>query len=551
VQYTILEPEEKGKYDSMNKDETIFGIRVGYIQVAILAIVLILIMGALVGKVTAANQSYYVTTIPTTEPTTAIPTPEQTPIGVNTPLPTPTPIPTNVTVRRLSFQGECVQLGETIDLSGIGWYTGYIAYYNKYRTLTTEGMNASKIYEIQPWELRHYYVDPLKFQNFPGNWYSHYEYVETGNSMLFKVSEGNCTKPNETSYIPKVVENKTVVLLAENFTLTPKTLPNIDYIVSRNIVSSFETEFDSYYWMFGSTPNDKLYDIPVTRDGMITFSKDFSNNLPVGDYKIIDVYPGENFIMEEHYDRNITSIVSPFRDIAPVQVGNLSPYETMNILKEQVKKSIDDSVKQINITVEDPYIEIRRLDNLANADGTNSIMMSGYTNANIGDKIKLEFDKGNIDKKLIPANTWVVDVVDGGGSNAYRTWYKIAIFNPDDFVTGTHTITATTDSGAWVNAPVFIRKELAENYKPPAYIQYIDNNPFVPTPTPITLPQVTVTVVQTIVKTEIIEKEKIVTVDPYPYVIGSIVAMIVIIYALYTISRAYMKARRIRNEKKE
>jgi hypothetical protein len=58
-------------------------------------------------------------------------------------------------------------------------------------------------------------------------------------------------------------------------------------------------------------------------------------------------------------------------------------------------------------------------------------------------------------------------------------------------------------------------------------------------------------VVQTVIKEKVVEKEKIVMVDPYPYVMGGIAALIVILYALYTISRAYMNARRIRNENKE
>lgn len=533
----------------MDKDDKIFGIRKGYIQIVVLLVVMVFLLGWLVGKSDAANQSYITITPTPTPEITGEPTPIPTPVGINTPLPTPTPTPTSI--RRLEAQGECVELGETIDFSGIGWYTGYIAYYNKYRTSSTEGLNASMIYEIQPYEMKHYYIDPIKFKNFPGIWYSHYEKVESGNSMLFKVVTGNCTKPNTTGLVPVVIDNKTVTLV-ENFTLPVKTLPGIDYIVSRNLPVSIETDYDSRYWMFGTNPNDNLYDIPADNDGMIVFNKDFSNKLVVGNYKIIDVYPGGNFIIEERYDKNTSTISSPFRDVAPVAVGTMTSSNIMAALKYQVGKSIDDTFTEINITVEDPYIEVRRLDNLANADGTNSVMISGYTNANVGDEITLEFDKGHIDSKLIRANTWTTNVVDGGGRNAYRTWYTTAVFNANDFVAGQHTMTVTTSSGASVNAPVFIRKELAANYNPPDYIQFIDNSPYIPVPTvPPAPPPVTVTVVQTVVQEKIVEKEKIVMVDPYPYVMGGIAALIVTLYALYTISRAYMNARRTRNEKKE
>lgn len=547
-----MEFEKEGRIHGsgiMDKDSKIFGIRTGYIQIIVLLVVMILLLGWFVGNANAANQSYITITPTPTPVVTTEPTPEQTPEWVNTPVPTPTPIPKSI--RRLEYQGQCVEIGETIDMSGIGWYTGYIAYYNQYRTETTEGLNASKIYEVQPYDIRHYYIDPMKFKNFPGMWYSHYNTVESGNSMLFKIAERNCTKPNTTSLVPVVVENKTVTLM-ENFTLPAKIVRGADYIVSRNLPYRIETDYDSRYWIFGTNPNDNLYDIPVDNDGMIIFSKDFTNKLPVGTYNIIDISPGVNFIVEELYDKKTESISSPFRDINPIVVGTATSEKIMSELKQQVRRSIDDTFTEITIVVEDPYIEVRRLDNLANADGTNSIMLSGYTNANIGDMITLEFDKGHIDSKLIRANTWNTTVVAGGGDNAYRTWYKTAVFNPNDFVADQHTITMTTSAGASVNAPVYIRKELAANYNPPEYIQFIDNSPYIPVPTVPPAPTpVTITVVQTVVQEKIVEKEKIVMVDPYPYVMGGVAALIVILYALFTVSRAYMNARRLRNEKKE
>jgi hypothetical protein len=518
------------------KDEKLFGIHRGYIEIAIILIVMILLLGGLVSQASAAVTNQTI---------------NQTITAAPTPVPTVAPVTTVPPAVRRIDQGGCVEVGETIDISGIGWYTGYIAWFNRYRTEKTEGLNATKVYEIQPWELRHYYIDPALFSKFPGNWYSHYEKVESGNSLLFKVAETKCLQGNE-SLVPLVVENKTITLIAENFTLSAKTIPNVDYIISRNLPSMLETEYDSRYWMFGRNPDDNLYDIPVTDDGMIAISKEFSNKLMVGNYKIIDVYPGENFIIEERYDEPTESITSPFRDVAPVPIGSKTSAEIIKLLKAQIKKSIDDTTTELNITVEDPYVEVRRLDNLANADGTNSVMISGYTNANIGDTITLEFDKGHIDSKLIAANTWTTTVEDGGGINAYRTWYKTAIFNPNDFTPDQHTITITTGSGASVNAPIFIRKELAANYNPPDYIQFIDNSPFIPVPTvPPAPPPVTVTVVQTVVKEKIVEKEKIVTVDPYPYMIGGTVAVIVVAYALFSVARAAMLARRTKQLKKE
>jgi hypothetical protein len=544
LQESILE-HTKSTGDIM-KDDKWFGIRKGYIEIIILTLAAIFLLSVIVGNhASAANQSYAPLPIPasnvTPEPTPVVPMENVTTAdGVEIQVPVPTPTP-EVVIRRIE-QGGCVVPGETIDISGIGWYTGYIAYYDRYRTLKTEGFNATKIYEVKPWLLRRYYIDPELYNDYPGNWYSHYNRDESGNSLLFNVSS-NCTKPNVTpERVLTVVENKTI-LVTGGITVPPKYIDGVQFIVSRNTETKRGAESNrSKWWLFGNY-DLKQYNIPVENESVITFTKNFTNSIPPGRYTLVIVNSGLNNITEEEYDNG--SIVSPFRGVASTNIDSMSQENALISLLDRVSKSIDDSYSLMTIELQDPYLEIRQLDQGKSIDNLNTITMSGYTNTNPGDNITIEFDKGNIDRQLVPANTWTTIANAPYAPNAYRTWFKTVVFNPNDFAAGGHTLTATTGSGATMTAPVFIRKEPEESYRPPSYVQFIDNNPFVPTPTPEPAPPpVVVTVVETIVTEKIVVQEKIVPIDPYPYVIGGIVAVIVISYGIYVIARAIVRERR-------
>jgi hypothetical protein len=517
------------------EDNKIFGIRREYIEIGIVLILLIASLQFMVGIATAVNASYALPPSNITAPAIAF-------IENTTVEPTPTPAP--VVIRRID-QGGCVEPGETIDLAGIGWYTGYIAYYGRYRTMTTEGMNASLIYEIKPWQLRHYYIDPILYADYPGWWYSHYETVESGNSQLFKVNT-TCTLPNITpERIATVVENKTI-LITGGIKIPPRYIQGINFILSRNTQTTKGADNNSYWWMFGNY-DMKQYNIPVDKGALVTFSKNVVNGVPTGRYTIVFVSPGENNIIEETYDRNNESISSPFRNVVPIFIGSMTPETAEQTLIDRVGKSIDDSYSKIIVEIQDPMIEVHQLDQGITVDGKHIMTLAGYTNTNPGDIVTIEFDKATIDPELARENTWNTTVDSPYAPNAYRTWFKTVLFDPNDFSADIHTLTVTTGSGATASVPVPIRRELEENYKPPAYIQFIDNNPFVPTPTPMPAPPpVIVTVTQVVIETQIVVKEKIVPIDPYPYVIAGIVSVIVISYVGYTLIRAIVKERRKR-----
>lgn len=531
-------------------------IRTGTLDVLIILVVAILLLSFIVGIVSAVNVPLPPTTPFPTPTETAIPNATVNVTATPTPEPTPAPTPTpEVKIRRIEQQGACVELGETIDISGIGWYTGYISYYGKYRTMTTEGISSErvKVYEVKPWEHRRYFIDPALFKDYPGMWYTFYDKDEVGNAQLFKVSVDGCAFENKT---PVIVENKTVVITGLT-TLPPKIEEGYDFIISRNTQVKTNATTDSHFWMFGNY-NLHQYDIPIDANGTMVFSKSLTNAIPAGSYRIIFVSPGANKIIEEEFDEDNNTISSPFRDVVPVSlgvVGVTTPENQEKMLLDRVSKSIDDTASLMTVLVQDPYVELRQLEQLSD-EGKTAVTMAGYTNDVPGSNVTIRIDADKIDPKLSRQNTWTTTVDTAPQQNAYRTWSKTILLDLNEYTPDQHTITLTTDSGAFVNAPLFIRRELPEHAKPETYVQYIGSNPFVPTPTPIVITE-TVQVIETKIEKEYIEipvdydtLAKEVVNKALPYVIAGIICVIVAVYVLYVLARAYMEERRKKKLKK-
>jgi hypothetical protein len=75
-------------------------------------------------------------------------------------------------------------------------------------------------------------------------------------------------------------------------------------------------------------------------------------------------------------------------------------------------------------------------------------------------------------------------VVDNGGQVAYRAWNTSFLIDFDNVFPGQHSLTVTSEDGASATVPFYVYNELAKHYQPEAYLEFIGNNPFIPTPTP-------------------------------------------------------------------
>jgi len=397
------------------------------------------------------------------------------------------PGPKKIADRRID-QGVCVEPGETIDIAGIGWYSGIIVYYGRYYTWYAGGVNLSieSTYNVKPSELDHFYVDPAYFENRPGYWYNYDPFTENkagshANDRLFYVSSSCALSPKEnaTEVIEALNESRIRAEIRANLSkLTQKTKPGIDLVIGKNTTVPYSPEYyGSHAWIFGANGDDTYYDIDTANDTL--FAKTMLGNLSPGEYDIIFVSPGNNTVIEEIYDRREKNIYSPFRDSSNITVAGYTPTVTERKLLERLAIT-DDDYSKIRISVEELSIDIRKLDRADLPGNKSMLLLSGYTNSFIGDDITVQIDADKINGVTKYYSTWNTEAVGNGGYGAYRTWNASLIVDFNNVFPGPHMLTVTSGSGGYATVPIYTRKELEGHYVPPTHIEYFDNSPFIP-----------------------------------------------------------------------
>jgi hypothetical protein len=400
----------------------------------------------------------------------------------------PTPVPTfNRSLTYRIDQGGCVQAGDTVDIAGLGWYTGSIVYcgrwYDGYGTCSNNSV--AYTHKINAWNLSKVYLDPTVFSERKGWWYNYYNEIEMrGYDRLFYVAD-RCAltaEQNQTIVSKLVNESQAIARIIRNRTTLPtKTEGNADLIISKGITTNAtNVPEDSHLWLFGRDDSSVMYDVPTIDRNISTFAGVVTRNLKSGEYDAVFITPGDNGIIEEIYNKQSYSISSPFRGIDDTSIYGFLDPEVKQKLIERMRVSIDDNLITWNIVLQDPMIEVSRIDTAAIPGNRSMMMISGYTNANPGDIITIKLDTDKADTRK-----WTARVVNNGGMRAYRSWNATFLMDFNNENPGQHDLTVSTDMGAKATAPFYIRRELAEHYKEETYLQFVDNSPFIPTPTPI------------------------------------------------------------------
>ena len=243
-------------------------------------------------------------------------------------------------------QGDCVQLGDTINIAGTGWYTGFIAYYGRYYDGYSDdySVSAVNITKIMAWNLTKFYIDPDYFAQYPGWWYVYYPSDQSnnesswghhGNDRLFYLG-GNCQKPNTTIAEKEVIDIQEIYRQqSENLSRLPeKKSLGADYIIPRNESSTLPAPEKSRAWVFGRTMG--IYDRSIVNSSL-TLSIKETANMESGSYDISFVVPDALGIYEQEYDASTKSITSPFTLIKPTYVGDLQPKEVESRFQNLIK----------------------------------------------------------------------------------------------------------------------------------------------------------------------------------------------------------------------
>lgn len=458
-------------------------------QYVLLLTILLLILPVAAENITA-NESYIIVTYD-----------NSTNISANNVTPEPLPLP----IGRRIDQGACVVPGETIDIAGNGWYTGGISYYGRWYDGYSIGGNSSVVasYSIEARDLDKVFLSPAFFSGKLGWWYTYYDTESrAGNDRLFYVAE-SCNpvaKENETTAKKEMNTLLLMKMAVSNITTLPIKTDGTDLIISKGSDFTTSAQNGTTRWVFGTFGTPAFYDTHI-KSNATTYNKSLLQTIPAGSYNAITIRAGANGVIEEIYNPASKEIYSPFRALPNVSTHGIQSKLVEEILISRIKASHDDTYTLQKISLQDPYIEIKKLDQMTLVNNVTTLTVVGYTNANVNTSLKLIFDANQTTARTIAGNTHYAYVTDNGGDGAYRIWYTSFPIDLSEMPAGFHSITALNQEGAYTVIPFYIRSELPEHYKPDVHLKFIDNSPFVPTPTP-----------EVIIKKEVITEKVIVTV---------------------------------------
>lgn len=401
---------------------------------------------------------------------------------------------------RLDHQGQTVYINDTIDISGYGWGIG-VAWYGRYgeynlpqyvRPLTGTKKDVFK-----------FWLDPSIFSGRGGMWYQFYDNTTEnhGNLELFYLMEGyrnkSTTYPNgTTNYENLSISNVTVPVKIPDFILSD--IHVTDYLLSKN--DSLNTKFEKI-WLFGRV--NGLYNV----SGNLSIKQ--VNLLEPGSYKLTSHKAGKNTIFEVGYDNTTETLTTPWRAIGLVSIAGIQPRLVLPRFESMINKT-DDIIYTYDLEVQEPSLTVNRMDEIAVSDyipiafgiDTTVLDVRGYTNAKVGTKISAIIDPDKQTVRTINDNTYttIAEGSDMGGMRYYRVYLPLI---KKEMPNGIHTLKVTSTTGGIVYADFPISELPADSYVPNATLKYIgDRNPWIPTPTPITITNVvekTVVVKETIV----------------------------------------------------
>jgi len=460
-------------------------------------------------------------------------------------------------------QGQCVEIGQTYDISGIGWWSGYIGYYGRY-TDDFSPTNVSLVTVKQvPYNLKklsNFEIDS-SFEDYPGYWYNMPDngFNRAANERLFYVSDHCIVTANVSAAIVREAINASQarqLLLANMSQLPIRTEEFTDIIISKNTTTYLESPPFSRYWIFGHHNTDLTYDLPLERDNVTALTTELTNSLSEGRYDVIFTLPGKNEINEEPYDRHLQTISSPFRIQNDVPLRGIQPFVAEEKLIDRISSSYDDSYVKWRMLLQDPKIEISYLRQEPLTNNQSFIMLKGYTNANPDTPLTIRIDANRTTGESYTLNTTQAYAVFNGGMAAYRTWNTTFIVDFNNVYPGYHDLTVTTDNGATAIVPIFIRQELPAHYTPPTFLKFIDNSPFIE---PVIVEKEVIKEVPKIVTERVIVREEVdyaklsetVFWRYAPLVIGGILAVLLGLYMVSVVSRTYERRKRNRESKED
>jgi len=458
-------------------------------------------------------------------------------------------------------QGQCVEIGGTYDVSGVIGFTTSLEYnafawYNRYEDAFDPYNNeaASYIYKMPPQRLAYYnfFIDPNIFSDRQGYWYQfNGAFERAANKRAFYVSDRCISSINDTIYVD--VNNKPVLLNPR--VLEPRHVADVllanDDPLYMNVTGEFQM------WMFGYADRILSRNINTTPSDVLINTTEI-NKWGIGTYSLLFEAVGKNTVYDVSYAINTRNtfdkdtLVPRFREYDVIDITGQQPRMIQTILETFLTKNTDDVFTKYSMELQEPYIDINGYQEIQ-IGNTSLLEVAGYTNKASGSfvTVYVDRDKATLTGVKYPAMTLAVE---NGSIGDYRTFHGYIPLYYENIAPGFHTLTAVLPSGKFAAVDFYVREEPERHYQQPFYYKFIDGNPFYE---PVVVEKEVIrevlkevpVIVKEPVDYETLAKEKNQQLyddirNAIPAVIGIAGGLILIIYMVSVVVRAYERRKR-------
>jgi hypothetical protein len=412
-------------------------------------------------------------------------------------------------------QGDTVYIGQHVDMSGaippypqIAYWDGYDMYDKAPSYNITMPDYKSMYYD--------YYIDPDIFLTRLGKWYKYDgTYESRGNNHAFTVA---LMRKNQTLRFPNgTIINQSFYLQNETINRLINPLPEIlpekhesDYLITTEESFNITVNKTSALWLFNGEDNSILYTVG---NSQLVFDTTNISHLQPGTYSILiqsigngtqgfDVIFTNNTIRwfnQKTFTINEVDTSSMVPSVAIERLKEIFPltrdkYVIKRLSVQYPEVIISQMNEMYSISAKTYYRDISRKGNVSVMD------VRGYVNT---------LPHVNITVKLDATNTYIKDAKfttfnvtpQGDYDGNWRQWRVNIPFYWDALESGRmHSLSAQSILGGGTAYSDFMINEMpSDSYVPSDTVKWVgDRNPWVPTPTPEIVKEITqVTVIQT------------------------------------------------------
>jgi len=389
---------------------------------------------------------------------------------------------------------EIIYQNETADLNLVkGWY-GIVQRYPGDEMIDVSGFS-HKIF-----------IDPILFpegiyyQWSPEGIFSH------GNNIAFEVKSGirpikNRTFANVTGSVSEVVPGES----PESLPL--RSIPVADYYIARGDPFTVGHSGPAQVWVTQLRDDGGLgWMVPKIRLNSTDIHGNETDRFQIGNYTVTVQGMGPNGVADITY-RNVTRtrsdgrlddvLISPMNSTETI----ISGWQPWMIQKEVVrlvnqgmwvdqgvgrKNLFDDSIEMRTLVVENPYAEIREINEMSRGNSTREatiVQIIGYTNLAEEAEIKIVLDIDETNARTIKGFTWNTTAIGRNIGDKRQFSVSIPLYY-SEMSPGKHFMTAITPSGVKTTVSFHIYDIPEGQVRPMATQRYMGGNEFVATPTP-------------------------------------------------------------------